>query len=257
MSSADVTPVKSAERTVHILETLAASPVKLTLAQLQERMGYPRSSLHALIRTLRELKWIEADESGSAFGIGPQALVAGTSYLERDPALDLGTQTLEDLRAEIGCTAHYARRDDADVLYLASREARTSTRMVSRVGRKLPASVTALGQVLLAQLTPAELDKLLPAELPALTPASITSKPELYAELEAIRSRGWSLEKEQGTPGIACIAVAVEYRIPATDAVSCSFSAEKATDAEVERIASALVRHVSGLGTTLRRRGIR
>src|SRR3954447_14287623 len=83
----DSSPVKSAERTVKILETLAASPTRLTLSELQDRMGYPRSSLHALVRTLRELNWVEADDSGSAFGVGPNALLSGTAYLDRDPAL--------------------------------------------------------------------------------------------------------------------------------------------------------------------------
>ena len=109
----DVPSVKSAERTVRILETLAASPTKLTLAELQERMGYPRSSLHALVRTLRELKWIEADTTGSAFGVGPHALLSGTAYLDRDPALPYAYAALEDLRSEVGYTTHYARRDGA------------------------------------------------------------------------------------------------------------------------------------------------
>src|SRR4051794_11263562 len=98
----DVSPVKSAERTVKILETLAASPTRLTLTDLHERMGYPRSSLHALVRTLRDLKWVESDEAGSAFGVGPHALLSGTAYLDRDPALRFAQETLEDLRAEIG-----------------------------------------------------------------------------------------------------------------------------------------------------------
>ena len=98
---------------MRILETLAASPTRLTLTELQERMGYPRSSLHALVRTLRELKWVETDESGSAFGVGPHALLSGTAYLDRDPALPYAYEALEDLRAEIGYTVHYARRDDA------------------------------------------------------------------------------------------------------------------------------------------------
>src|SRR3954465_7631598 len=98
----DVSPVKSAERTVKILETLAASPTKLTLSELQERMGYPRSSLHALVRTLRELKWVEADESGSAFGVGPHALLSGTAYLDRDPALRFAHETPQDLRTQNG-----------------------------------------------------------------------------------------------------------------------------------------------------------
>src|SRR5919205_663091 len=166
--------VKSAERTVRILETLAASPRRLTLSELQERTGYPRSSLHALVRTLRDLKWVEADETGGAFGIGPHALLSGTAYLDKDPALPSAYEALEDLRAEVGHTIHYARRDGAHVLYLASRESRDSVRVVSRVGRRLPAHLTALGQALLAQLTTDEVNTLLTGDLIAFTANTIT-----------------------------------------------------------------------------------
>jgi DNA-binding IclR family transcriptional regulator len=253
----DASPVKSAERTVKILETLAASPTRLTLSELQERMGYPRSSLHALVRTLRELKWVEADESGSAFGVGPHALLSGTAYLDRDPALRFAYETLEDLRTEIGYTIHYARRDEAHVLYLASRESRDSVRVVSRVGRRLPVHVTALGQALLADLTEAEVDELLPGELAALTPNTITERSALHAELDVVRKRGWAFEREQGTEGVACVAVAVGYRIPATDAVSCSMPAHLATGDHLEMVAGAVTRHTEALARTLRREGIR
>src|SRR3954447_16913106 len=98
--------VKSAERTVRILEVLAASRNRLTLSELQERVGYPRSSLHALVRTLRDLKWVEVDETGTAVGIGPHALLSGTAYLDRDPARPYAYEALEDLRAEVGHTIH-------------------------------------------------------------------------------------------------------------------------------------------------------
>ena len=253
----DVPSVKSAERTVRILETLAASPTKLTLAELQERMGYPRSSLHALVRTLRELKWIEADASGSAFGVGPHALLSGTAYLDRDPALPYAFEALEDLRSEIGHTTHYARRDGAYVLYLASRERRESVRLFSRVGRRLPAHLTALGQALLAALTPDEVAAVLPDTLIALTPNTITAHPTLQAELDAVRARGWAFEREQGTPGVACVAAAVDYRIPATDAISCSMPVEVATDKELHRVAAAVLARTQALATMLRRAGIR
>jgi DNA-binding IclR family transcriptional regulator len=222
---ADASPVKSAERTVRILETLASSPMRLTIAQIQERTGYPRSSLHALVRTLRELKWIEADATGSAFGVGPHALLSGTAYLDRDPALRFAHETLEDLRAEIGYTIHYARRDGAHVLYLASRESRDSVHLIPRVGRRLPAYLTALGQVLLAGLTTDEIAGVLPGELTPVTPHTIVDRAALFAELEVVRDRGWAFEREQGTEGVACVAAAVDYRIPATDAVSCSMPA--------------------------------
>jgi DNA-binding IclR family transcriptional regulator len=249
--------VKSAERTVRILETLAASPHRLTLSELQERTGYPRSSLHALVRTLRDLKWVEADETGSAIGIGPHALLSGTAYLDKDPALPYAYETLEDLRAEVGHTIHFARRDGAHVLYLASREPRESVRLVSRVGRRLPAHLTALGQALLAQLTHDEVHGLLPAELVAYTEHTITDRAALDHELDLVRSRGWAFESEQGTSGVACVAVAVDYRIPATDAISCSMPAELAVGDEPDRVAKSVLAHTQRLAATLRREGIR
>ncbi|MBV1853603.1 IclR family transcriptional regulator [Catellatospora sp. NEAU-YM18] len=256
-SQSDSSLVKSAERTVRILETLAASPKRLSISELQEIMGYPRSSLHALVRTLRELKWVEADDSGATFGVGPHALLSGTAYLDRDPALPHVYEALEDLRSEIGYTVHYARRDDGHVLYLGSRESRDAVRVVSRVGRRLPAHLTALGQALLAELTTVEVDKVLPDVLEAYTPHTVTDRPALHEELTRVRDRGWAVEHEQGTTGVACVAAAVHYRIPATDAISCSMPAELATEAEVERVATAVVRAATALAGTLRRNGIR
>jgi DNA-binding IclR family transcriptional regulator len=248
--------VKSAERTIRILETLAASPIPLTLSQLQQHLRYPRSSLHALVRTMVELKWVEGDERGLCFGIGPHALLAGTSYLDKDPALTYAQEVMEDLRAEVGHTVHLARRDGAYVIYLASREPRDSVRLIQRVGRRLPAHVTALGQVLLAELTRAELEDLLPTDLEACTPDSITTRAALATELDAVRERGWAFEREQGTPGVACVAAPVAYRIPASDALSCSMPAT-ITDKDRDRAADAVTRHAYRLATVLRHKGIR
>ncbi|YCK41367.1 IclR family transcriptional regulator [Actinomadura sp. ATCC 39365] len=248
--------VKSAERTVRILETLAESSAPMTLSELQRRTGFPRSSLHALMRTLVELNWVETDTTRSAFGIGPHALLTGTAYLDKDPALRFAQETLEDLRDEIGQTVHFARRDEAHVLYLATRESREAGHVIPRVGRRLPAHVTALGQVLLAQLTDDEVVALLPDPLRALTEHTITDLTKLTGELDQVRTRGWALEREQGTRGVACVAVAVDYRIPATDAISCSMPAAL-PPAEIERITEAVIKHTRKLAATLRREGIR
>lgn len=256
-TAVEASPVKSAERTVRILETLAASPARLTLSELQERTGYPRSSLHALVRTLRELKWVETDDAGSAFGVGPHALLAGTAYLDRDPALMFAYEALEDLRAQLGYTIHYARRDGSHVLYLASRESRDTVHVVSRVGRRLPAHLTALGQALLADLTDDEITTLLPAKLERYTPATITDPVLLLEEMDQIRQRGWAFEHGQGTEGVACVAATVGYRIPATDAISCSMPAGVAKGGELKRVTAAVVARTQSLAATLRREGIR
>jgi DNA-binding IclR family transcriptional regulator len=100
-------------------------------------------------------------------------------------------------------------------------------------------------------------DKVLPAELESFTPNTITDRARLHAELDGVRARGWAFEREQGTPGVACVAAAVDYRIPATDAISCSMPVEAATDKELHRVAAAVLARTQDLATTLRRSGIR
>ena len=74
---------------------------------------------------------------------------------------------------------------------------------------------------------------------------------------DAVRKRGWAFEREQNTEGVACVAVAISYRIPATDAISCSMPAHLATADHVDQVVTAVTKHTEALARTLRREGIR
>jgi DNA-binding IclR family transcriptional regulator len=56
---------------------------------------------------------------------------------------------------------------------------------------------------------------------------------------------------------VACAAVVVPYRIPATDAMSCSMPADSVTQAEAHRVGKLLHDVASDLNQKLRRAGIR
>ena len=96
------------------------------------------------------------------------------------------------------------------------------------------------------------------AQLERYTPNSIVDRDALIAELAEVRKRGWSLEQEQGTVGVVCIATVVPYRIPATDALSVSMPAEVTSyPGEIERIAGVLTRHAESWARELRAEGVR
>ena len=143
--------VKSADRTVELLELLSRTSEPLTLSEIQRELSYPKSSLFVLLRTLVARGWVETDRRGTGYSIGVRALLVGTSYLDRDPVIRAATRVLEELRAEVNETVHLARLDGPDVVYLASRESAHQLRLTSRVGRRLPAHATSLGKALLAQ----------------------------------------------------------------------------------------------------------
>ena len=245
--------VKSAARTVELLEALAQAPRRLTLTELASQLGYPKSSIHMLLRTLVGAGWVESDDRGTAYSIGVRALLVGTAFLDRDVVNQVATPHLAALRAHLNETVHLARLDGADVVYLASRESMHILRSGSRVGRRMPAHSTAIGQVLLAELSPEQVEDLVPAELEAATQHTIADRLGLALELQDIRVRRWAAEREQDTLGLGSIAVAIPYGHPASYALSCSIPLTRFTDAHQRDVVQALLEHAGEIGGTLRR----
>ncbi|GAA1754325.1 MULTISPECIES: IclR family transcriptional regulator [Streptomonospora] len=247
-----VREVKSAARTVELLEALSGLDRPATLRVLAERMGVPRSSLYALLQTLVGRGWVRTDPTGSLYSIGIRALLAGTGYIDADPRAAMVSPYLDSLSERLGETVHFARLDGADVIYLATRESRHYLRPFSRVGRRLPAHSTSLGKALLAERTDAAVDALLPAELDAVTSRTITDRAALFEELAAIRERGYSTDDGENVVGLRCIGVALGYDRPAQDAVSCSIPAARYTPGSAEAAVEALTE----IRTALERSGL-
>ncbi|MDN3495837.1 helix-turn-helix domain-containing protein [Planococcus sp. APC 4015] len=76
-------PVKSADRTLEVLECLAAGAA--SLAELSARLQIPKSSLHSILRTLERRGWVEADGSRSHYRLGASARLFAASHSPSRP----------------------------------------------------------------------------------------------------------------------------------------------------------------------------
>ncbi|GDY33023.1 IclR family transcriptional regulator [Gandjariella thermophila] len=233
--------VKSADRTIELLEVLSRSDRPMTLTDLHRALNYPKSSLYMLLQTLVSRGWVEMDPQRSSYGIGVRALLVGTSYLDHDPVVRVAIRVMEQLRKDVNETVHLARLDGSDVVYLASRESEHHLRVVSRVGRRLPAHATSLGKALLAERDPEEVDALLPERLDPLTPNTVTDRAALHDQLTRFRAQGYAHEREENTPGLGCFAVALPYRTPVIDALSCSVPVARLDGEHERQIVAALL----------------
>lgn len=65
--SSATSQVKSAARVLDVLDDIAAHGPGTQL-QLAKRLGIPKSSLHALLRTMCARGWLDTDETGSIYG---------------------------------------------------------------------------------------------------------------------------------------------------------------------------------------------
>ncbi len=233
-------PVKSAGRTLDVLEALAETPGRRSLGELTRALQIPKSSLHGLLRTMIQRGWVEADATGTRFGLGVRALQVGAAYLEADHATGLLSTVLDELSQLFGETVHLGRLDSRHVVYLAKRESVHPLRLYSAIGRQLPAHATALGKALLAERSDDAVDRLLSWPLTALTGQTITDPAALRTELATIRERGYAVDREENTEGIVCFAMTVPLQAPATDAISLSVPVARLTPELADRIVGAL-----------------
>jgi DNA-binding IclR family transcriptional regulator len=243
-----VREVKSAARTVELLELLAARGDRpARLQELADELGVPRSSMYALLQTLIGHGWVRTDSTGSLYGIGIHALLTGTSYLDSDPRVRNVRPYLDEASEALGETIHLGRLDGMDVAYLATRESHEYLRTISRVGRRLPAHVGALGKALLAERPDEELPE---GPYPAVTPHTRTDRGALAADLAATRLRGYSVDREESVLGIVGFGFALRYDTPAQDAISCSVPVARLTPAHEDHIVTTMQETRTKIETT-------
>ena len=222
-SGSGVRDVKSAARTVELLELLASRENRhARLRELSDELGAPRSSVYALVRTLVDRGWVRVDQSGSMYSVGIRALFTGTTYLDVDPYLRIAQSHIAELSTALDETIHFGRLDRTDIVYLATKESSRYDRPFSRVGRRLPAFSTAMGKSLLAERLDAGIDDHLPRRLTPLTPKTILDEDDLIADLEQIRDRGYAVDHEENYTGVVCFGLALRYSNPPGDSISCS-----------------------------------
>ncbi|MEV5610224.1 IclR family transcriptional regulator [Streptomyces sp. NPDC052225] len=246
-----VREVKSAARTVELLEVLAERGDRpARLQELADELAVPRSSMYALLQTLIGRGWVRTDVTGSLYGIGIHALLTGTSYLDTDPYVQAVRPFLDEASEALGETIHLGRLDGFAVAYLATRESHEYLRTISRVGRRLPAHVGALGKALLAERSDTELP---PDPYTRVTDNTHTTREALAADLADIRARGYSIDREEGVPGIVGFGFALRYAAPAHDAISCSVPVARLTPEHQERIVTVMRETRTKIETTVHR----
>jgi DNA-binding IclR family transcriptional regulator len=122
-----------------------------------------------------------------------------------------------DVAAACDEAVHVAVLDGADVMYLVKVDSTHPVRMVSAVGRRLPAHCTAVGKILLSCLDPAGLDAvLMNGALPGMTPNSITDPARLRVHLDRVRVDGVAVDNGESDSAMRCVAAAVRDHTGAT-----------------------------------------
>ncbi|HET6212637.1 MAG TPA: IclR family transcriptional regulator, partial [Micromonosporaceae bacterium] len=184
----------------------------LSAPQITERLRLPRTTTHELITTLVDRGYLDAVAGApTRFRLGMRLFQLGSQFADRLDLVREAQDAAADIAAACDETVHVAVLDGADVVYVAKVDSTHPVRMVSAVGRRLPAHCTAVGKMLLSGLTDEAVAARFPRgrTLPGMTLRSIVSPVKLRAHLAEVRRLGVAYDECESNDAVRCVAAGV------------------------------------------------
>jgi DNA-binding IclR family transcriptional regulator len=202
------TPVSMIERMTLLLDLFTAGTPRLTLAELSERSGLPRSTTHRILDQLVALRWLE--HSGTSYVLGLRSLELGGLAVAHHEVRKVAAPLLAELHQRTGAVASLAVLDRKDVVFVDRHGRGLSSDGVTRVGGRAPAHATAVGKAMLAWVDDRSLSGMYGERLGSRTHHTLVTFEGLRNELALVRSRhGLAFDREELTPGSVSVAVAI------------------------------------------------
>lgn len=248
------TKVPAADATLRILSHLAAQRGPVAAAAIAAALELPRSTVYHLLAVLQGRGFVVHLPEARRYGLGVAAFELSGGFARQQPLSRLGHPLLAELVDRVGESAHLAVLHGRDVLYIVEERAPRRPHLVTDVGVRLPAHLTASGRAMLARLPKEQVRALFPdaAAFVDRTGVGPTRYRELRALLDAIAPGSVATEDGEITPGLASVAVAVPDHVgwPAA-AVAVTFP----TGEEPPRLAHAVAATAAELSRRIRGRG--
>ncbi|TCN28560.1 IclR family transcriptional regulator [Kribbella orskensis] len=196
------------------------------MERIASAVGLPRSSTYHLLKAMISEGFVVHLPEEKRYGLGVAAFEIGSAYLRHDPLERLARPLLAQLVAEIGQTAHLGVLHGRELVYLLKEQPPRPVTLVTDVGVRLPATLTASGRALLAELPPAQVRALFPdaESFVRRTDQGPQTLTQLRRILADEKRQGYAVEDSYITPGFSSVAsAAVDHAGHPAAAISVTF----------------------------------
>ena len=199
------TLILSVAKALRLLDILTEVKTPLSLAELSERSGWPKSTVYGLLSTMRETSVIEQQSDGK-YCLGVRLFEYGCAVSGCWSVSEISKPYLQHLSSKTGESVFLSVLNRNEVITIDQVQSRAGLRVVSEVGTRLPIHCTSQGKVFLASMTEAEAMRLFKSKsLPSYTPQTIVNWAKMQSELNAIRRQNYAVEDGEYKIGLQSV----------------------------------------------------
>ena len=196
-----------AVKVTSIMEALCSSPSPLTVREVEETTGIPRSTAHRFLLSLEEQQWATRDPETDGYRPGIRFFLLSNSSSYYDELVRTADPEMRDLVASTGNTAILSVVQGTTGFCIHSVEPEVPVKFTAHRGMTIPLHAGATGKVLLAHCPPGIRSRVLASRLRSPRGGGAVDGKELERELEDIRRLGFASSREEWMPHAGDISV--------------------------------------------------
>lgn len=249
--------VPAAGHALDILQLLATRAEPVPASAIARDLGLPRSSVYHLLGVLTERGFVAHLAEERRYGLGVAVYELGSAYQRQAPLQRRARRAMDRLVDAAGLNAHLAVLHGRDVLYVIEQRAPGQPLLVTDVGVRLPATLTATGLAMLAAVDAAQLRALFPAASAFVQRdgRGVGSLSALRTVLQGVRRRGYAVEDGLVSPELGSVAVAVlDHNAHPEAAVAVTYRQGDVTEDRLDDIVLEVRRAAGAISAALRGR---
>lgn len=201
-------PVPAVSRAIAILRLLGRSPAAMTQKAIAQELGMVTSTCLHILRVLVDEGLVKVDPGSKRYGLGVGMLALARSVIESNPFPTLVQPVLDRLSSAWNITAIGVEVIGIDhMVVLALSRSRAPFRLHVDVGSRFPALLSATGRLVagFTEVSKTEVER-------RFMSLRWEKPPDLEAwrqEVEAVRRKGFSIDRGNYISGVTVIAVPV------------------------------------------------
>lgn len=201
--------IQSVAKAMQLLDLLAAAQGPMGLAEISQETGWPKSTVHGLLSTMRDYSVVAQDDQGR-YMLGIRLFEYGCTLSSSWTILETARPFIQHISYETGQTVFLSILDRGEVITLDHADSRIGLEIIAEVGCRLPVHCTSQGKLFLAHMPDSEREALLARNpLAQYTTHTITTKPQLLQELQKIRDTGYAIENGEYKTGLRSVAAPI------------------------------------------------
>jgi DNA-binding IclR family transcriptional regulator len=199
----------SASRALRILSGFSNEQPELGLSEISRSLSLSKAAVSRFLNALLMHGYVERNPRTGKYRAGAEAARVGSLFLAGGQMRQTARPLMQGLVERLGFSSYLSALRNDRIVILACVEGPGPIKYSIPVGAELPVHSTATGHAALACMPPGKIDGILDRSgLPAKTGNTITKRTVLSRRLAQVRARGYSLNWEENTVGVASVAAA-------------------------------------------------